>query len=190
MSDYQYYEFCRLGTPLSAETRKEMHSLSSRAQVTTHGASYVYNYGDFRGNPKKLVLKHFDVFFYISNSGTVRLIFKYDSKDVDYQELQKNCIKHVISCEQHEQTSLLEVHISNEEGFGWTEGEGILADLLPLYDEIKNKNYQLLRLVSAINNKFTGAPQGAVNKTVSKANLLSPAQEAFLKNVGIEYKEI
>jgi hypothetical protein len=63
MSEYQYYEFCRITTPLSSEARKEMVSLSSRAQVSTHGASYVYNYGDFRGNPEQLVLKHFDVFF-------------------------------------------------------------------------------------------------------------------------------
>ncbi|MCW5590456.1 MAG: hypothetical protein KIT27_12460, partial [Legionellales bacterium] len=69
MSEYQYYEFCSINKPLSTEARKEMLSLSSRASVGTHTASYVYNYGDFRGKPKQLVLKHFDVFFYISNFG-------------------------------------------------------------------------------------------------------------------------
>ena len=64
---------------------------------------------------------------------------------------------------QHEQTILLEVHISNEEGFGWTEGEGILADLLPLYDEIKNKNYQLLRLVSFGKYLMSSFNQATVN---------------------------
>ncbi len=47
MSEYQYYEFYRINTPLSAAARTEMISLSSRAKVGTHNASHVYNYGDF-----------------------------------------------------------------------------------------------------------------------------------------------
>lgn len=62
MSEYQYYEFCSISKPLTREARMEMASLSSRAKVSTHGASYVYNYGDFKGDPKQLLLKHFDVF--------------------------------------------------------------------------------------------------------------------------------
>ena len=53
MSEYQYYEFCKIHAPLSSEARKEMQSLSSRAKISTHGAIYVYNYGDFRGNAKE-----------------------------------------------------------------------------------------------------------------------------------------
>ena len=179
MSEYQYYEFCRLGTPLSSEVRKEMHSLSSRANVTTHGASYVYNYGNFRGNPERLVLQHFDAFFYIANWGTVELIFKYSNKDVNFKELKKYCIKDVIDCEQHEQGILLKVHVSNEEGFGWTEGEGILPDLLPLYDEIKNKNYQFLNLVSILMDGFSDAESTISTKLKDKVS--SSAQAEFLK---------
>ncbi|EKD72555.1 MAG: hypothetical protein ACD_45C00643G0004 [uncultured bacterium] len=63
MSEYQYYEFCSITSPISSEARKAMRSLSSRANVSTHGVSYTYNYGDFKGEPKKLLLKYFDVFF-------------------------------------------------------------------------------------------------------------------------------
>ena len=52
MSEYQYYEFCRLNKPISAPAREEMASLTSRARITTHGASFVYNYGNFRGDCK------------------------------------------------------------------------------------------------------------------------------------------
>jgi hypothetical protein len=37
---------------------------------------------------------------------------------------------------------LLDIDFHNEDGFGWVAGEGILPDLLPLYDEIKSGNYQ------------------------------------------------
>ena len=137
MSEYQYYEFCKLNAPLTAEARKEMYSLSSRAKVSTHGASYVYNYGDFQGKPKELLFKYFDVFFYISNWGTIQLMFKYLEQQVDESALKKITIKHVIDCEKRNGHILLDISFSNEDGFGWLEGEGMLADFLPLYDEIK-----------------------------------------------------
>lgn len=56
MSEYQYYEFCSLHSPLSAAARKEMEALSSRTRVGTHNASYVYHYGDFRGNVEENAL--------------------------------------------------------------------------------------------------------------------------------------
>ncbi len=185
MSEYQYYEFCQINALLSQEARKEMASLSSRAQISTHGASYVYNYGDFRGDIKKLLLKYFDIFFYISNFGTVRLIFKYQANQIHFDEIKKHCIKHVISAEIHNEHILLDVYINNEEGFGWTEGEGMLADLLPLYDEIKSGNYQFLRLASSVNDELTGV-ENAVKIASSETQLLSSAQEAFLECVGID----
>jgi hypothetical protein len=144
MSEYQYYEFCRIHSPISSEARKEMASLSSRANLGTHSASYVYNYGDFRGTPKSLILKYFDVFFYISNFGTVRLMLKYPIHQVNVEEIKKYSLKHVISCEVIDENLIIDIDIRNEEGFGWTEGEGVLADLLPIYDEIKSNNYQFL----------------------------------------------
>lgn len=185
MSEYQYYEFCRINTPLSSEARKEMASLSSRAQVSTHGASYVYNYGDFRGKPKQLVLKHFDVFFYISNFGTVKLLFKYPIHQINTEEIKKYCIKHVISTEIHDEYILLDIDINNEDGFGWTEGEGILPDLLPLYDEIKSGNYQFLKLVNSIYEKFNGK-ENAINTIINKKNILSAAQERFIECIGVD----
>jgi hypothetical protein len=153
MSEYQYYEFCSINKPLTSEARKEMSSLSSRANVGTHNAFYVYNYGDFRGNSDTLLLKYFDVFFYISNFGTIRLTFKYNVFQINIDEIKKYCINHVISYKQHCDDILLDIYIQNEEGFGWTEGEGVWQNLLPLYDEIKSKNYQFLRIVSAVHDE-------------------------------------
>lgn len=179
---YQYYEFCQLNSPISREARQEMMSLSSRAQINTHGASFVYNYGDFRGNPRQLLLKHFDVFFYISNWGALQLIFKYPDKYVSIVELKKYVIKDIICCTKYNHNILLDVSISNEEGGDWIDGEELLPDLLPLYKEIKIKNYQYLHLVSAINDVFTGKEQNAIDSMLSTVGL-SPAQEAFLNCV-------
>lgn len=187
MSEYQYYEFCRLGSPLSPEARKEMAALSSRARVGTHSASYVYSYSDFRGDPKKLLLEYFDVFFYISNWGTVQLMFKYLDQEIDSDALKQYSIEDVICFEQYDPYVVLSVEINNEESGDWINGEELLPDLLPLYEEIKSKNYQFLRLASAVHHQLTGEKQNALS---SVEGVLSSAQAAFLRSVGIHRKMI
>ena len=84
------------------------------------------------------------------------MTFKYNISQIDINEIKKYCIVDVIDCEQYGEDILLDINIQNEDGFGWTEGEGLLPDLLPLYDEIKDKNYQFLRIVADVNNEFSG----------------------------------
>jgi hypothetical protein len=183
MSEYQYYEFCKINSPLTAEARKEMCLLSSRAKITTHGAFYVYNYGDFRGNPKELLSKYFDVFFYISNWGCIRLIFKYSPEEIDVTELKKYNTKHVINCIEQDQHVLLDIDFTNKNGFGWVEGEGMLPNLLPLYDEIKFGNYRFLQLITHASQKNDNTL--LVNNSILA---LSSAQEAFFKYAEIDQK--
>ena len=183
MSEYQYYEFCSIGKPLTREARTKMASLSSRAQVSTHSASYVYHYGDFNGDPKQLLLKYFDILFYISNFGDVRLLFKYSVDEVNIDQIKKYCIKDLISTNKRKENILLDVHVGVEDGFGWINGEGMLVDFLPLYDEIRTGNYQFLKLVSSINEGWIG-DESALKVAISKCKSLSAAQKAFLKCVG------
>ncbi len=188
MSEYQYYEFCSIKSPLTAEARKEMRSLSSRAHVSTYGACYVYNYGDFRGKPMPLLLKHFDVFFYIANWGTIRLMFKYDKAAVDFNEINKYCVDRAITCEQQGSYVVLDIHLQAEEGNFHAEGEQLLPDLLPLYDEIKQGNYQFLQLASAVYDEFSGNKENALSEFYDIK--LTGAQAAFLNSIEIDIKEL
>jgi len=75
VSEYQYYEFLALDKPLTDEQRAELRKLSSRAEITATRFVNEYNYGDFRGNPEKLMERYFDAFCYLANWGTRRLMF-------------------------------------------------------------------------------------------------------------------
>ena len=114
-------------------------------------------------------------------------MFKYSDQEVDAQELKKYCIKHFIHCEIQQQSVLLDIHFTNEEGLGWTEGEGMLPDLLPLYDEIKAKNYQFLHLVADINHKMSGETHPSANANKLE---LSPAQKAFFELANVDQEMI
>lgn len=185
MSEYQYYEFCRIHGPLSQEARQILKSLSSRAKVMSHSATYVYNYGDFPGDPKKLLLNYFDIFFYIANWGTIQLMFKYPMQQIQKDHLKQYLIKDVIGYKQYQQGTLLTIEPCNEEGFGWIDGENLLSDLLPLYDEIQFGNYQFLELIAAIHAEWDKGKADALNLFLSQ-NELSEAQVAFLSAIGMD----
>ncbi len=56
-----------LDKPLTDEQRAELRKLSSRAEITATRFVNQYNYGDFRGNPEKLMERYFDAFCYLAN---------------------------------------------------------------------------------------------------------------------------
>ena len=184
MSEYQYYEFCSINKPLSKIASDEMNALSSRAKVGSHNACYVYNYGDFRGDPQKLLLKYFDMFFYISNFGTIQLMFKYHCDDINLDQIQQFSRKHVVELNRFDQDVVLHINVNNEEGFGWTEGEGLLPELLPIYTEIQQGDYQALKLTLAIDDTFSGMNIEAVNHLRNESEF-SAATHTFLECVGV-----
>ena len=186
MSEYHYYEFCSLNKPLSKEARVKMNALSSRANVGTHTVAYVYQYGNFRGKRYELLLKYFNIFFYISNFGIIELMFKYSKEEVDVTVLKKYQIKGVIEIKEHLPYVVVTIRLHNEEGLGWTEGEGILPELLPLYDEISAKNYHFLTLTAAIQDELSGQNTNALKTFLSKKNgSLTDSENLFLGCLGI-----
>ncbi|PCI35164.1 MAG: hypothetical protein COB50_05605 [Thiotrichales bacterium] len=186
MSEYQYYEFCSIQKPLSQQARQVMQSLSSRAVVGTHGACYIYNYnyGDFRGNSSELLLKYFDIFFYISNFGCMELSFKFKQSQVNFEQIKAYCIQDIIICKEHNSHLLLDICINNEEGGGWIDGEGLLPKMLTLHDEIIAGNYDILELAAKIHDKIS-AGQSDDLETILKEQGLSLAQQAFFDSVAI-----
>lgn len=67
MSEYQYYEFQAIDRPLSDKEQTEVDSYSSRAEVTPTRAVFTYSYGDFRGDPQKVLQKYFDAMLYMTS---------------------------------------------------------------------------------------------------------------------------
>lgn len=179
MSEYQYHEFCNISNPMPKEVRKIMSSLSSRATLTSHGASYAYNYSDFGYDPIEILKDHFDIYFYIANWGTLRLAFKFNKLDTSIPELKNHQLENVINCIEYDDSIIIDIDLGIEEGFGWTDGEGMLAEMLPIYDELKNKNYQFLNLSKAMNDSFLHGEDELLKELLTNKKL-SPSQQFVL----------
>lgn len=148
MSEYQYYEFQAIDRPLTKKEQDEIRKLSSRVQLTPNQAIFLYNYGDFRGNPEKVLTQYFDMMFYIANWGTWQLMFRFPKAIVDPNWFQSYDLPDIVPISTTSKYIVLDIKINEEEGIGgWIEGEGWMPRLLPLRDELLNGDLRLLYLV-------------------------------------------
>jgi hypothetical protein len=89
MSKYQYYGLRKIESSLSDEAIQEISDLSSLAQVSRTSASFTYHYGDFRGDPIKVLTLHFDALFYTASWGSRRVAFRFRISANNYEVLRR-----------------------------------------------------------------------------------------------------
>lgn len=191
MSEYQYYEFQAIDRPLTANEQSEIQKLSSRVQLSPTQAVFVYNYGNFRDTPEKVLTQYFDMMFYIANWGTWQLLFRLPRAIVDPQWFQPYELDHTLTLTTTAEYIVLNIHITEEEGLqGWVEGEGWLPRLLPLRDELLRGDVRLLYLVwlkSAANLAGYGLEDDPIEPPIPpNLQKLSPALTAFIELVELD----
>jgi hypothetical protein len=158
MSEYQYYEFQAIDQPLSSDARQEMQRLSSRVQLTATSASFVYNYGDFRGNPYRVLVKYFDAMLYITNWGTRQLMFRFPRAALDREVLEPYALAESFSITEEDNYLILDIESNDENGdsWEWVEGEGWLSGLVQLREDIMQGDLRALYLawLKAANEEY------------------------------------
>jgi hypothetical protein len=70
VSEYQYYEFLAIDRPLDEDEQAEVRSLSTRARITATNFANEYHWGNFRGDPNRLMQRYYDAHLYVTNWGT------------------------------------------------------------------------------------------------------------------------
>ena len=145
MSEYQYYEFTAIDKPLNEKEMKALRNLSSRAQITPTSFVNEYHWGDFKGNPLKLVEKYFDAFLYLANWGTRWMMFRVPRNLVDVDLVKKYCPGD--SAVIHEKGDHVIFEFTSEtDDYEWEEGEGWLSSLISLRADILHGDYRSLYL--------------------------------------------
>jgi len=149
MSEYQYYEFRTVNRQLTAEERKRVNALSSHGETTATSFSVTYNYGNFKHSENNVLATYFDIFFYISNWGSLTLKFCYPAELVDTQNWEPYYIDDenmTIESSIIKNSVILTFHMNSEDGFGWIEGEEMLDGLVNLYHDILHGDYRVFYL--------------------------------------------
>ncbi len=139
--EYQYYEFQAIDRPLEEADKDALRRISSRAEITSRRFTNVYNWGDLRGSPRKLMERWFDLHLYLANWGTRRVMFRISKHLIDLSRLDA-FVGEVSEVEWFESGENLIVDIqfdSEESGCDYSsfeEGEGWLDCLAPLRNDI------------------------------------------------------
>jgi len=145
MSEYQYYEFQVIDKPLNEKSLEALRDLSSRAHITSTSFVNTYNYGDFRGNPLKLMEKYFDAFLYVANWGTHWFMLRAPCKLLNGDLIKKYCMGDSATIHKKSEHLIFEF-TSETENHEWEEGEGWLSSLISLRSDIIYGDYRCLYL--------------------------------------------
>jgi len=144
MSEYQYYEFRTVERRLTPEQMSELRALSTRAEITSNSFSNTYNYGDFRGDPRKLMESYFDAHVYVSNFGTVTFMLRLPQTVLSDATLARYANEDWLDWWATDEHTILEWSVDDEPSGEWIDGEGWMDQLLPIRDELVRGDYRSL----------------------------------------------
>ncbi len=147
MSEYQYYEFQAIDRPLTSRQMGELRRLSTRAEITPTSFTNEYHWGDFRGNPRKMMEKCFDAFFYYANWGTHWFMLRVPKGLVDVRTIKQYEADDHLDVWAKGDFLVIEFHSEDESG-DWYEDEveSGLASLVPLRADLLNGDLRAVYL--------------------------------------------
>jgi hypothetical protein len=146
MSEYQYYEFLALDRPLTSKQRAELRSLSTRAEITATRFVNEYHWGDFKGDPQKLMQRYFDAFLYLANWGTRQLMFRLPREVLDGQTAEQYCYTDAMSVTRTTDHLILSLYADRDPDDYWEETGGQLAAMVQARSELAAGDLRLLYL--------------------------------------------
>ena len=139
MSEYQYYEFLAIDRPLTAEELSTLRALSTRAHITPVSFTNEYNWGDFKGDPDKLMERFFDVHVYVANWMTAILMVRLPITALAKETANALAVPYILDFKATKTHWIITWSLEESENydrFGMEDGRGWMARLSPVRDEL------------------------------------------------------
>lgn len=174
MSEYQSHEWQTIDRVLTPEELAAVNGLSSHIDVSSSRAVVTYHWSNFRHDPKQVLLKYFDAYFYLANWGSLRLMFRFPKGLIDKEEIESYCIDEYIGFETLGQYQVLDLDFSPEDGGGWMEAEAGLSHFVRLRADLLEGDYRLLYLAWLKAMTFYGIPD---DEEYEEGDVDSPAYD-------------
>jgi hypothetical protein len=148
MSEYQYYEFQAIDRPLGQADQEALRALSTRARITATSFTNSYEWGDFKGDPARLMENWFDLHLYLANWGSRRLMIRWPARLVDRHLL--GAFLGEVDCAQLRNVGknlILDIVFDEVKSEEWDDGSGWLAALAPLRTDVLGGDLRLFYLL-------------------------------------------
>ncbi|MBY0455967.1 MAG: hypothetical protein K2V38_01370 [Gemmataceae bacterium] len=146
MSEHQYYEFRAVDRPLDRAAMAALRAITSRAEITPTSLVNEYHWGDFKGNPDRLMEQYFDAHLYTANWGTHRLMLRLPVKLLPLATAEPYTTGDAIRAWATQTHTILDFRSDSEDDDEWVDPESLLASLLPLRAELTAGDLRALYL--------------------------------------------
>jgi hypothetical protein len=100
---------------LTPEEQTAVNGLSSHIEVGSGRAVVTYHWSDFRHDPKQVLLKYFDGYFYLANWGSLRLMFRFPKGLLDEADIEPYCTDGYITFETAGRYQVLDLDFNPED---------------------------------------------------------------------------
>lgn len=150
MGEYQYYEFQAIDRPLDAEDQAALRALSTRARITASSFTNHYEWGDFKGDPRRMVERWFDLHLYLTNWGARRLMIRLPKRRIERSSLNAflTDVDWVQVWEKRDHLIVDMWRDEVEQGYDdWDDGSGWLGALAPLRGDVLSGDMRLFYLL-------------------------------------------
>jgi hypothetical protein len=92
MSECQYYEFLASTSLWTITSKPKCVSLSTRAAITATSFINEYHWGNFRGDPNRMIERYYDAHLYLTNWGTRRIMLRLPRNLLDIDVAEDRCV--------------------------------------------------------------------------------------------------
>jgi hypothetical protein len=139
MSEYQYYEFLAIDKPLTEDEIDELRSLSTRATITPVSFTNEYNWGNFKGDPDKLMQRYFDAHVYVANWMTAIFMVRVPIDAISKETVEAMAVSDILKFKTTKTHWIITWTLDeseDEDRFALEDGRGWMARLAPVREEL------------------------------------------------------
>ncbi|WP_051856279.1 hypothetical protein [Streptomyces sp. NRRL B-1347] len=115
MSEYQHVQFA-VDAPLSDAQLAQVRALTTRARLTRHSLVNTYSWGNFKGDPHRLIESHYDAYLYFANWGTREVILRWPASALPLASVVGYCAGPSAACRQAGRYVVLTLRSDREDG--------------------------------------------------------------------------
>ncbi|MCO6008267.1 hypothetical protein NE236_25140 [Actinoallomurus purpureus] len=146
MSEYQYYEFLAVDRPLDERQQAEVRALSTRARITATSFTNEYHWGDFGGDPRRMMERYYDAHLYVTSWGTHQVMLRVPRALLDLKAVEQYLIDPHVTAWTSKEHLILGL-TSEDEGGDWVEGaEDSLSAIVGVRAELASGDLRSLHL--------------------------------------------
>lgn len=148
MSEFQYYEFRAIDRPLTNREMAAVRQTSTRAEITPTSFVNEYHWGDYHGDPVKLMQKYYDLHVYYANWGTVHWMIRVPADQVPLEEVRAYELEGVLEISKSGQHLLLQFILEPDDGGDYEQDPSRWADRAEeIREQILSGDYRALYLM-------------------------------------------